>query len=250
MLAMFLIVLGTTAICMWWYQGFIPDTDNDNFNASVEAAQRHLVLQMVKYQQLVSSIIVQDPDVEAFYSSTGGGGGGGGFGGSSNTGNIMVNLKPRRQRVATVGDIVNRLRRRFEPSWVAGIHVHSSGDRVGGAWPKAATTSRVWAGTRSNSYAEARKLERVIARYPATGCIERPADQEPRVKIILDRDRAAALNLNWSNVSSALYDAFGPQFASTIYAPYEPVPRAARDVAAVSDSHRRIEHDLSQVRHG
>jgi len=27
---------------------------------------------MVKYQQLVSQVIVKDPDVESFYSSTGG----------------------------------------------------------------------------------------------------------------------------------------------------------------------------------
>ncbi len=36
---------------------------------------------------------------------------------------------------------------------------------------------------------------------------------------MLDRDRAAALNVNWSNVASTLYDAFGPQLTSTIYSP-------------------------------
>ena len=41
----------------------------------------------------------------------------------------------------------------------------------------------------------------------------------PRVNIVLDRDRAAALHLNWHAISSTLYDAFGPQFASTIYSP-------------------------------
>src|SRR5262249_4498056 len=41
----------------------------------------------------------------------------------------------------------------------------------------------------------------------------------PRISIVLDRDRAAALNLNWINVSNTLYDAFGPRLASTIYAP-------------------------------
>src|SRR5260370_21957214 len=35
----------------------------------------------------------------------------------------------------------------------------------------------------------------------------------------LARYRAAALNLNWNTVSSTLYDAFGPQFSSTIYSP-------------------------------
>ena len=54
------------------------------------------------------------------------------------------------------------------------------------------------------------------------GCRTSSSDlqiKNPRVNIVLDRDRAAALDLNWSNISSALYDAFGPQFASTIYAP-------------------------------
>ena len=41
----------------------------------------------------------------------------------------------------------------------------------------------------------------------------------PRVNIVLDRDRAAALHLNWTTISSTLYDAFGPQFSSTIYSP-------------------------------
>ena len=35
--------------------------------------------------------------------------------------------------------------------------------------------------------------------------------KNPRVNIVLDRDRAAALNVNWSNVASVLYDAFGPR---------------------------------------
>jgi HAE1 family hydrophobic/amphiphilic exporter-1 len=43
--------------------------------------------------------------------------------------------------------------------------------------------------------------------------------KNPRVNIVLDRDRAAALHVNWSNVASVLYDAFGPQLASTIYSP-------------------------------
>src|ERR1051326_8779377 len=41
--------------------------------------------------------------------------------------------------------------------------------------------------------------------------------KNPRVNVVLDRDRAAALNLNWNSVATTLYDAFGPQLASTIY---------------------------------
>src|ERR1051326_6477017 len=43
--------------------------------------------------------------------------------------------------------------------------------------------------------------------------------KNPRVNVVLDRDRAAALNLNWNSIASTLYDAFGPQLASTIYSP-------------------------------
>jgi HAE1 family hydrophobic/amphiphilic exporter-1 len=68
MLAMFLAVLGTTAyLYVAVPKGFIPDTDNDNFNVQTEAAQGTSFYQMVKYQQLVSQIIVKDPDVESFY---------------------------------------------------------------------------------------------------------------------------------------------------------------------------------------
>src|SRR5262249_19151265 len=69
-------------------------------------------------------------------------------------------------------------------------------------------------------YALAPKFERAVARIP--GLVDVSSDLQirtPRVNIVLDRDRAAALNLNWSSVSTTLYDAFVPRLASTIYAP-------------------------------
>ena len=220
MLAMFLAVLATTG---YFYvivpKGFIPDTDNDNFGVQAEAVQGTSYYQMVKYQQMVSAVFAQDPDIETFYSSTGGGMGG--YGGSSNTGRVMVNLKPRRQRLATVVDIVNRLRPKV--SNFPGVRVFMSipqAIRVGGRMSKSSYDFTLYGPDTEQLYAEAPKLERIIARIP--GLQEVSSDlqiKNPRVNIILDRDRAAALNLNWINTSSALYDAFGPQFASTIYAP-------------------------------
>ena len=55
-------------------KGFIPDTDNDNFNITAEAAQGTSYYQMVKYMRTVSAIVVQDPDVDTFYASAGSGG--------------------------------------------------------------------------------------------------------------------------------------------------------------------------------
>src|SRR4029077_2225021 len=107
MLAMFVAVLLITVdLYMVVPKGFIPDTDNDNFSINVEAAQGTSYYQMVKYQQLVSSIVVQDPDIESFYSSTGGNF----FGPSGASGRMMINTKPRRQRNVSVAEMVNRLR--------------------------------------------------------------------------------------------------------------------------------------------
>ncbi|HLK65415.1 MAG TPA: efflux RND transporter permease subunit [Bryobacteraceae bacterium] len=220
MMASFLAVLGVT---VYFYnivnKGFIPDTDNDNFNIQVEAAQGTSYYQMVKYMQQISRIVVQDPDVETFYISTGGGGGG--YGGASNTGQVMINLKPRRQRVATVNDIVARLRPKVSnfPGLKAYLTIPQA-IRVGGRMSKSSYDFTLFGPDTEQLYTEAQKLEKIVAKLP--GLAEVTTDlqiKNPRVNVVLDRDRAAALNVNYNSIASTLYDAFGPQLTSTIYAP-------------------------------
>src|SRR5215469_4046027 len=119
MLVTFLAVVGATAfLYVGVPKGFIPDTDNDVFNLNLQAAQGTSYYQMVRYGQRVANIVIQDADVDSFFMRTGGGGGG--YGGSNN-GNLDVMLKPRRQRKATVNEIVNRIRPRV--SNIPGLRV-------------------------------------------------------------------------------------------------------------------------------
>jgi HAE1 family hydrophobic/amphiphilic exporter-1 len=217
MLGMFFVVLGTTAyLYVIVPKGFIPDTDNDNFNIQTEAAQGTSYYQMVHYQDQIARILVQDPDIETFNASTGGG-----YGGSANTGRFMINLKPRRERQATVNDIVNRLRPKV--SNFPGIRAYltiPAAIRVGGRMSKSSYDFTLFGPDTTQLYSEAQKLERQIARLP--GLVEVNTDlqiRNPRVNVVLDRDKAAALSVNYNTVSQTLYDAFGPQLASTIYAP-------------------------------
>ena len=56
MLVVFVAVLCTTGyLYVAVPKGFIPDTDNDNFSVSTEAAQGTSYYQMVKYQKAVAS---------------------------------------------------------------------------------------------------------------------------------------------------------------------------------------------------
>jgi hydrophobic/amphiphilic exporter-1 (mainly G- bacteria), HAE1 family len=218
MLASFFVVLGLTGyLYVAVPKGFIPDTDNDNFGVNIEAAQGTSYYQMVKYLQSVAAIVVKDPDVESFFATTGGNF----FGPSGASGRIMVNLKPRRQRVATVVDIVNRLRPKFNV--FPGLRVFASipqAIRVGGRMQKSAYDFTMYGPDTQQLYALAPQFERIVARLPGLQDVSSDLQiRTPRVNIILDRDRAAALNLNWINVSNTLYDAFGPRLASTIYSP-------------------------------
>jgi HAE1 family hydrophobic/amphiphilic exporter-1 len=43
--------------------------------------------------------------------------------------------------------------------------------------------------------------------------------RSPRITLVLDRDKSAALGLNVSQVQNALYDGLGPKWSSTIYGP-------------------------------
>jgi HAE1 family hydrophobic/amphiphilic exporter-1 len=220
MLGVFAVVLGAT---VYLYnvvpKGFIPEADNDNFSVSVEAVQGTSFYQMVKYQERVAAILVQDPDIETFFCSTGGGGGG--FGGASSTGRFMVNLKPRRQREASVSEVVNRLRPKV--SSIPGLRVFLSipqAIRVGGRMQKSAYDFTLVGPDTEELYAFAPQFERVVSRIP--GLLDVSSDLQvrtPRINIVLDRDRAAALDLSWNSVSNTLYDAFGPRIASTIYSP-------------------------------
>jgi HAE1 family hydrophobic/amphiphilic exporter-1 len=217
MLGMFVAVLGVTAyLYVVVPKGFIPDTDNDTFNVQTEAEQGTSYYQMVQYQDRLAHIVEQDPDIENFYSSTGGG-----YFGSANTGSLSVNLKPRRQRKATVADIVNRLRPKV--SSIPGLKVYLTipqAIRVGGRMSKSSYDFTLQGPDTQQLFAEAQKLQQVVTKLP--GLQEVTSDlqiKNPRVNIVLDRDRAAALSVNWNSISSTLYDAFGPQLSSTIYAP-------------------------------
>jgi HAE1 family hydrophobic/amphiphilic exporter-1 len=212
----FAVLIATGYLYVIVPKGFIPDTDNDQLSVMSEAAQGTSFYQMAQYQQRVTEIIRNDPNVETVMSSCGGSGWG-----SANTGRMFVQLKPRRQRQLTVNQIVDQLRPKV--SRFPGFRVFMTipqALRIGGRPSKSAYDYTVQAPDTATLYREAGKLERELAQLPEL--VDVTTDMQiktPRVNVDFDRDKAAALHLNAMQIQSALYDAFGPQWSSTIYAP-------------------------------
>lgn len=212
----FVVLIATGYLYVIVPKGFIPDTDNDQFSVTSEAAQGTSFYQMAQYQQKVSDIIRNDPNVDSIMSSCGGSGWG-----SANTGRMMVQLKPRRQRQLTVNQIVDQLRPKV--SRFPGFRVFMTipqAFRIGGRPSKSSYDFTVQAPDTAQLYREAARLEREIAQIPEL--VDVTSDMQiktPRVNVDFDRDKAAAMHLNAMQIQSALYSSFGPQWSSTIYAP-------------------------------
>ena len=214
MLVLFLAVAAGTA---WLYvavpKGFMPDVDNDQFSINLLAQQGTSYYQMLQYGDRVSRITVQDPDVISLYTRTGGNNG------AANSASLTVNVKPRRQRRATVGEIMNRLRPKVAN--LPGMRISMSIPqpiRFSGRNSSASYDYTLYSPDTDALYGAAPALEEAMGRLP--GLVDVTSDlqiRNPQIRLTVDRDRAAALNLDWNDISSMLYNAFGPQLVSTIY---------------------------------
>src|SRR5581483_11757585 len=69
-------------------------------------------------------------------------------------------------------------------------------------------------------YSAARQLETAIETLPELQDVSDDLEmRSPRVDLVIDRDKAAAVGLNATDIKNALYDGLGPQWSSTIYGP-------------------------------
>jgi hydrophobic/amphiphilic exporter-1 (mainly G- bacteria), HAE1 family len=217
MLAVFFLVLSATVVLFIRIpKGFIPETDNDQMYVTTEAAQGTSYFQMVKYQQMVAEILHKDPNVDTTMVSAGGS-----YSGGSNSGRLIVQLKPRRQRDLTVFQIVDRLRPKV--ARFPGVRVFVTvppAIRIGGRLSKSQYDFTLQGPDTEDLYRQAQRLEKEAGRLPGLQDVTTDLQlKNPRQNVFIDRDKAAALQLNVLQVEGTLYSAFGPRWSSTIYSP-------------------------------
>jgi hydrophobic/amphiphilic exporter-1 (mainly G- bacteria), HAE1 family len=216
MLGVFAAVLAGTIVMFGVVpKGFIPDQDNDSLNVNVQAAQGTSYYDMVRYLNRIAAIINANPYVDTFFASTGGG-----FG-SMNTARLNVQLKPRRTRPFTAAQIAQQIRPailRF-PGFRAFVSLPPA-IQIGGRMGNSAYNLTVQSADTTELYDWAARLETAITQLPELQDVSDDLQMKsPRVNLSIDRDTAAAVGLNATDIENALYDGFGPQWASTIYGP-------------------------------
>ena len=200
-------------------KGFIPDQDTDQISVVTEAAQGTAFDKLVEYQDRVADIIRRDSNVEGLVSTIGGSAAA--TLGGPNLGQIVVHLKPRSDRQELATQIIERLRP--EIAKVPGIEVYMQNPptvRIGGQVSKSLYQFSMQSPDRNLLYATARQLKKALKAVP--GLEDLTSDLEvtsPQVDVDIDRDKAAALGVTASQIENAFYDAYGPRWVSTIYAP-------------------------------
>ena len=238
----FAVVLVLTAVLFVIVpKGFIPNQDTDQIAVVTEAAQGTSYDKLVEYQSRIADIIRRDPNVAGLVSTIGGTAAN--TLGGPNLGQIVVHLKPRSERNELADDIIERLRP--ELSRVPGMEVFLQNPptvRIGGQVSKSLYQYSMQSPDREALYEASRQLKKALADVP--GIVDLTSDLEinsPQVNVQIDRDKAAALGVTANQIENAFYDAYGPRWVSTIYAPVneykvllELAPQYQADPAALS----------------
>ena len=218
MAASLLVLAATVIMFVKIPKGFIPDQDTDQIYAVTEAAQGTSYYQMVDYQKRVAEVFRTNPDVQALMSTVGGTSAS--TLGGPNYGELVVHLKPRSERKKLVNAIIADLRPRL--SNFPGMRVYVQNPptiRIGGQVTKSLYQFSMQSPDKEELYKGATLLEREIEKLPEVEDVTSDlAVVAPQVNVNIDRDKAAALQVNADAIENAFYDAYGPRWVSTIYA--------------------------------
>ena len=209
----------TIVASVWLYglvaKDFLPSGDTGQISASTEGGQDASFASMVERQQAVAAILAQDPNVEAFMSSVGAGG----PRSAANTGSMFIRLKPRHQRKLSAEQVIQTLRPKL--AVVPGINVYLQNPppiRIGGQ----STAAQYQYTLQDTDLEELYHWTGILlARFrQLPGLVDVTSNlnnRSPALAVEVDRDKLAALGLNFGQVQDALQNAFSARQVSTIY---------------------------------
>jgi HAE1 family hydrophobic/amphiphilic exporter-1 len=172
---------------------------------------------MSKYQQQAADIVRKDPAVTAFYSGVSMSNP---QNGGPNFGRMFMHLKPRAER-GSLDAIIGRLRQKLSGLPYMRVYLQNPPTiRIGGQVSTSLYQYTLQGPDTDELYAGANKLSAELAQLPGvTDVISDLQLHSPQLNVAIDREKAAALKVSAQQIENALFDAYGPRWVSTIYAP-------------------------------
>lgn len=213
----FVVTIALTAVLFTTVpKDFIPSGDSGQINASIEGPQDISFEAMMQRQRAVAELVAKDPAVMSMGSFVGAGG----SRSLSNTGTIVINLKPRSERKETPDQVIARLRPKLAS--VPGVRVFMQNPpsiRIGGQSSNAQYQYTLQDTDLKVLYEWSATLEAKLRKLPGFADVNSNLkNQNPVIRLEIDRDRLAPLGLNFGQVEDALQSAFSARQISTIYA--------------------------------
>ena len=210
---LFLITIGLFYVIP---KGFIPNDDTSRIVGYTEAAEGISFTEMERHQEQIVDLIRKDPNVVGVLSTVGLSD----ISAASNTGNILILLKPTNQRHKDVEVIIDDLRPRL--AQVPGVRIYLQNPplvQVGGQVTKSPYQLTLQGPDRNELYASADALMRKMTALP--NLLDVTSDiqtKNPQLNVDIDRDKASAVGVTVQQIEDALNDAYGTRQISTIYA--------------------------------
>jgi multidrug efflux pump len=193
-------------------KGFFPQQDTGRMIGGIQADQSISFQLMEKKLSQLVNIIRKDPAVDQIVGFTGGG--------QTNSGFVFVTLKPLSERKISVMQVIGRLRPKLNQVAGARLFLQAVQDIwVGGRQSNAQYQYTLQGDDTKAIYQWSPKVEAALQKIPLI--TEVNLDQQQKgleSDLVIDRNTAARLGLNVSEVDNTLYDAFGQRQVSVIYA--------------------------------
>ncbi|HEV8133771.1 MAG TPA: efflux RND transporter permease subunit [Pyrinomonadaceae bacterium] len=219
-------------------KGFIPNDDTSQIIGYTEAAEGISFAEMSRHQGEIVDIIRKNPNVVGVLSTVGQSD----VSAASNTGNILILLKPYNQRKAAVDAVIDQLRPQLNQ--IPGIRIYLQNPplvQIGGQVTKSPYQITLQGPDRDELYKNARALQDKLRALP--DLIDVTSDiqvNNPQLNVQIDRDKASSVGISVQQIEDILNDAFGTRQISTIYATsneYEVIvevkPEYQRDASAL-----------------
>jgi multidrug efflux pump len=227
---MLLTLLGTVALNVYLYvivpKGFMPQQDTGRLQGNLVADQSISFQAMQAKLTSFVAIVRADPAVDHVVAFTGGG--------QRNRAFFFVMLKPVADRKIPADLVIARLRRSLAHVPGATLFLQASQDvRVGGRSANAQYQYTLSADDIAELRAWEPRIRQALSALPElTDVSTDQQDLGEQTSLVVDRDAATRLGVNFSQLDSTLNDLFGQRQVSTIYNPlnqYHVVMEAAPD---------------------